>query len=196
MTTPLAIRITLWCWLLAALAAGRLFLLARIPPPAVQGILAGLTALLILLYRAWPAWRTWADGLDLRAVVALHLTRFVGIYFLVLYQHGRLPYAFAVPGGLGDIGVAVLAAVVILVPLAPAARLGAISIWNIVGLLDLLLVVLTAGRLALADPQAMRELTILPLSLLPTFLVPLLLASHLLVYTRVRRARLESDEAS
>jgi len=192
MTTPLAIRTTLWCWLIAALAAGRLLLLQRMPMPAVQGVLVALTALLVLAYRAWPAWRDWADALDLRLLVGLHLTRFVGFYFLILYQRGQLPYAFAVPGGIGDIAVATLALAVILAPLAPATRLHAISIWNVVGLIDILLVVLTAGRLGLAEPRSMRELTHLPLSLLPTFLVPLIIATHLLIYARVRRA-LQAD---
>ena len=41
--------------------------------------------------------------LDLRLLVLYHLTRFVGVWFLVLYSRGELPYAFAVPGGWGDI---------------------------------------------------------------------------------------------
>lgn len=193
MTPPLAIRTTFWCWLIAALAVGRLAVLQRLPMPAVQAILLGLVILLVAAYRGWPAWRAWADGLDLRAVVGLHLTRFVGFYFLYLYERDRLPYAFAVPGGIGDIIVALLAVVVIAAPLPPKARLHAISIWNVVGLLDILLVVTTAARLGLADPRSMRELTFLPLSLLPTFLVPLIIASHLLIFARTRRA-LAADE--
>ncbi len=187
MTPPLAIRTTLWCWLIAALAAGRLALLQRLPMPAVQGVLFGLVLLQIAAYRNWPVWRDWADRLNLRLVVGLHLTRLVGFYFLYLYERDRLPYAFAVPGGIGDIIVAVLALAVIAIPLAPKARLHAISIWNVVGLLDILLVVSTAARLGLADPRSMRELTVLPLSLLPTFLVPLIIASHVLIYVRTRR---------
>jgi hypothetical protein len=38
-------------------------------------------------------------NLDVRWLVALHLCRFVGFYFLWLYSSGELPYAFAVPGG-------------------------------------------------------------------------------------------------
>ncbi|MBS0661777.1 MAG: hypothetical protein JSR48_00810 [Verrucomicrobia bacterium] len=188
MTTPLAIRTTLWCWLIAALVASRLALLQRVPMPAVQAILFGLVVLQVVAYRIWPAWRAWADGLPLRLVVGLHLTRLVGFYFLYLHERDRLPYAFAVPGGIGDILVATLALAVIAAPLSPKARLHAISIWNVVGLLDILMVVATAARLGLADPRSMRELTFLPLSLLPTFLVPLIIASHLLLYVRTRRA--------
>jgi len=167
-----------------------MLVLQRLPTPAVQGILFGLTALLIVAYLAWPAARAWADAVDLRLVVLLHVTRFVGIYFIHLYQQGALPYAFAVPGGIGDIVVATFALVVALVPWSAEVRPRLTFIWNIVGLVDILLVVSTAARLGLSDPSSMRALTYLPLSLLPTFLVPLIIATHLLIFVRLRRAAL------
>mgnify|MGYP001555275314 FL=1 len=185
MTTPLAIRIVFWTWLIAAVAAGRQGWLQAMPASAVPALVLGLTALLALAYRRLGAFRAWVDALDVRGLVLLHVTRFVGFYFLVLYDRGALPYAFAVPGGIGDIAVAALALAVCLFPWGEASRRRAISIWNIVGLIELLLTILTAARLGLAEPGSMHALTQLPLSLLPTFLVPLLLASHLVLYARV-----------
>jgi hypothetical protein len=185
MTTPLAIRIVFWTWLIAAVAAGRQGWLQAMPASAVPALVLGLTALLALAYRRLGAFRAWVDALDVRGLVLLHVTRFVGFYFLVLYDRGALPYAFAVPGGIGDIAVAALALAVCLLPWGEASRRRAISIWNIVGLIELLLTILTAARLGLAEPGSMHALTQLPLSLLPTFLVPLLLASHLVLYARV-----------
>ena len=66
-------------------------------------------------------------------------------------------------------------------------RRAAYLAWNVYGFLDLLFVVLTAGRLGLADPASMAELLELPLSLLPTFLVPILLATHLILGARLLR---------
>ena len=83
--------------------------------------------------------------------------------------------------------MATLALVVALAPFAPATRLRAITIWNVVGTIDIALVVMTAARLGLAAPSSMRALTYLPLSLLPTLLVPLIIATHLLIFARVRR---------
>ena len=117
----------------------------------------------------------------------IHVTRFVGIYFLVLYRRGQLPYDFAVPGGIGDIIVATLALVLAVTPLAGATRHRAIRIWNIIGLVDIALVVLTAARLNLADPAPMRAFTYLPLSFLPTFLVPLIIATHVIIFARLAR---------
>ena len=61
------------------------------------------------------------------------------------------------------------------------------AIWNFVGLIDIGMVVLAAARLGLTEPASMRALTHLPLSLLPTWLVPLIIATHLLIFVRLRR---------
>jgi hypothetical protein len=73
-------------------------------------------------------------------------------------------------------------------PLSHESRRRAVAIWNIAGLVDLVLVVLTAVRLNLEHPAQLKVLTQLPLSLLPTFIVPLLLASHVVLYLRTRRS--------
>ncbi len=185
--TPLPIRIAIWVWLIAALYAGNSLLLQRLPIPAVQAILFGLTAVCLLLYFKVAAVSHWINRLDLRALALLHVTRFVGFYFLLLYRRGELPYAFAVPGGWGDIIVAALALLVCLLPMGDVTRRRALNIWNTIGFMDILMVVITAGRLGLQDPQQMRALTYLPLSLLPTFLVPLIISSHVIIFLRLRR---------
>lgn len=187
MPTAIVVRLVFWVWLGTAFVIGRQQLLMRIPPVAVQGILLSLTAILLAAYFRVTAVKTWVDSLDLRAILLLHVTRFVGVYFLILYGRGQLPYDFAVPGGIGDIIVASLALVLAVAPLAKTNRLRAIRIWNIVGLIDISLVVLTAARLNLDNPLQMRALTYLPLSLLPTFLVPLIIATHIIVFTRLSR---------
>jgi hypothetical protein len=190
---PLAIRSFFWIWLILALAAGRCGFLAHLPPAAFPGLIVALTALL-LAAGAWVApFRAWVAGITLRALVLFHVTRFVGFYFLHLYLQGALPYDFAVPGGLGDILVALFAIVAAMVPVAPARWLRLISIWNVFGFVELGFVVLTAARLGRADPASMRALTHLPLSLLPTFLVPLLFTSHLVLFFRLRRATPAAD---
>lgn len=174
-------------WLAAAIALGASGRVAELRPPAPQLVLLGLTAALILAGATLPGFRGWLLAIPLRRLVALHVTRFVGAYFLVLYGRGQLPYAFAVPGGWGDILTATLAlGLVLLMPNIERARLPVLG-WNLLGLADILFVVATAARLAFADPSSMAALLRLPLSLLPTFLVPIIIASHLLILVRLRR---------
>lgn len=185
MPAALVARFVLWLWFGTAVAVGYFRVLQRLPPAAVPAIIFGLTGLLVLAYFRIPAVRAWVNGLDVRALVAVHLTRFVGIYFLVLHQRGELPRAFAIPAGIGDIVVATFAVPVIFAPLEQATRLRAVVIWNVVGLVDILMVVGTAARINLSTPGELRTLTHLPLSLLPTFLVPLIIATHIILFARV-----------
>jgi hypothetical protein len=187
MSAALLVRCILWLWFFAAVLAGNSLVLQRLPPFAVPGLVLTLTAFVLALYFFVAPLRAWADTISLRRLVLLHVTRFVGIAFLVLYQRGELPYAFAVPGGIGDIVVATFALPVALAPLAPDRLRRAMRIWNMVGLVDITLVVLTAIRLNLADPTQMRALTQLPLALLPTFLVPLIIATHVIIFVRLAR---------
>ena len=175
-------------WLLAAIGLGLSGLLRQVRPPGPQIMIFGLTGALIATYWFSASFRSWLNTLDLRAIVALHLTRFVGFYFLWLYGKGELPYRFAVPGGWGDIIVATGAAVI----LASWSGFGrwrpVLLIWNVYGLVDVLFVVATAAAEGRAMPASMAALLRMPLSLLATFLVPLIVSSHLLIFVRLRAA--------
>src|SRR5262249_23507865 len=114
----------------------------------------------------------------------------VGFYFLYLGGHGQLPETFALPAGCGDVAVAVWAAVLLISgPPATARRRVAYYLWNAVGLVDILFVVSSATQHALLNASSMPALLVLPLSLLPTFLVPLIIATHVLIFARLRRVR-------
>src|SRR5262249_43049246 len=104
-TMPVTIVAIGIVWFVAALALAAAGPTARLRPPAPQLVLFGLTAALIAAWWLAPSFRRWLLAIDLRALVALHVTRFVGLYFLWAYSKGLLPFAFAVPGGAGDIVV-------------------------------------------------------------------------------------------
>lgn len=157
-------------------------------PPFPQVVLCGLLGLLFVAFGYLKAFRSWLYAIPLHWLVAVHISRFVGAYFLILYNRNELPFAFAVPGGCGDIVVAALAAVlVILGRLSRAVPPAIYWIWNILGLIDILFVVTTATRLALRDPDSMAALLRLPLSLLPTFFVPLIVFTHIITVIRLVR---------
>lgn len=181
------VRLVLWTWFLAALVVGRLELLARLPAWGFAGVPVGLTLLLLAAGLGSRALRDWISALDLRRLVLLHVVRFYGIYCLVLYQRGALSYALAVPGAWSDLFVALLALVVVFLPLRGELHRHAVIIWNTIGLTGLLLNAATAARIGLAQPWQFDEFRRLPLSVLPTFMVPLLLATHVVIFVRLRR---------
>ncbi len=150
----------------------------------LQIIIAVLTVGLLAACRGWATLRQWCMCGGVRWLIGLHATRVVaGLAFLWFYARGRLPREFAVPGGIGDIVVGTLAMGLCLRP-----RGWPILAWNALGLLDILGVVANAARCGLSDPASMAELARLPLSLLPAFLVPLIIATHVLLFVRLKAA--------
>lgn len=184
---PFCVR-SLWLmaasWFLVALFIGETELLSVLPGPAAPATVLLLTAALLCLFGMSRSLRTWVEGLDLRVLLVVHLTRFVGIYFLMLGHSGELPPAFAVPAGWGDI-VAAAGALLLIFLSADRAAGPVLLLWNAFGLLDILFVVATAARFALTNYQSMHALTRLPLSFLPTMVVPLVIVTHLVIFMRV-----------
>ncbi len=176
-------------WLLAALTAGASGLFTTLVPPFPQAVLLGLVIVLLFAFAFSAGFRDWCLSVDVRALALFHLTRFVGVYFLILYSQGRLPFDFAVPGGWGDIVTA--AGVVILVLFVrPAGKAGwsLYLLWNLFCFLVILFVVATAAGLAFSEPGSMGELLRLPLNLLLTFVVPIIIFTHIVIFTRLFRS--------
>ena len=170
-------------WFLLALFVGEMQLLRVLPPLAVPALIGALTLSILASYFFLPSFRRGLDRLSVKTYLAIHLTRFVGIYFLVLTSRGELDPRFGIPAGWGDIVVATSALILIW---APAPR-RALLLWNSVGLVDILFVVSRAGTLRLADPDALDALTRLPLSFLPTLVVPLIISTHFILFYRLSR---------
>jgi hypothetical protein len=175
---------TLWLigagWFLLALFVGETNLLAELPTAAPQLIILALTVFVLGSYFGVRSFRTAIDASPLRALLAIHLTRFVGIYFLVLSARGALDSGFAIPAGYGDIAIAVGALLLLAVP----SPRWVLLLWNSLGLIDTLFVVGKATCLRLHDASALSAFTSLPLSFLPTMVVPLIIASHIVLFVR------------
>jgi hypothetical protein len=168
-------------WFLLALYAGETESLALVPPLGPQILIFALTGLLLGTYFGWKSFRTAIDGWTDRAFVVVHLTRFVGIYFLVLSASGAMDPGFALPAAAGDIAVA-LGALALLTVQAPK---WAWLLWNSFGLLDILYVVAHAAVLRFTHPASLKAFCHLPLSFLPTMIVPMIIATHVVLFIRL-----------
>ena len=138
--------------------------------------------------------------LDLPALIGLQTFRIVGVIFIVAWLGGTLPGGFALPAGIGDVAIGLLA------PFVAAAvadrrphHLELARIWNVLGAADLITAVTTGvlhgrspiGLLAGAVPT--DAMAAYPLSLIPTFLVPLAFMLHLCTFRALAARRNRPD---
>jgi hypothetical protein len=117
-----------------------------------------------------------------------HSWRVNGVVFLILSAYGLLPRLFALPAGLGDMAIGITAPWVAS-RLANREHKGSYTLWQILGVLDLIAAVTlgTTARLIDQSGPGMGPMTVLPLSLVPTFFVPLLLILHVISIAQARR---------
>ena len=180
-------------WLATALILAAIGFLDQLPVTAIP--LCIWTPVLLLALAIWrsPSLRRAVNAVPLHALVGFHSVRaVVGAAFLFYEAHGLLTPAFALPAGIGDVAVGLSS-----LPIAwLAARRGAeaarraVFAWNLCGLIDILLVFVTAQRILLfgEGPTAMRAFFLFPNPTIPLFLVPMVLLTHALIALRTRRA--------
>ena len=155
------------------------------PLPILAGVLTPIFIFLIAFWTVGP-FRDFVVSIDLQVMVAIQAWRFAGLGFIALYAYGVLPGLFAWPAGLGDMAIGVTAPLVIFALRRQAAFAGSrlFWIWNLSGMLDLV-VALSLGALSAImgigiSPEIMTfPMGRMPLVLIPTFLVPLFLMLHL-----------------
>jgi hypothetical protein len=117
-------------------------------------------------------------------IVGVQFYRALGVVFLILYATNKMPGLFALPAGIGDVIVGLLAPLVALACARDARRnVGRVTTWNILGILDLV-VAITTGFITSPSTLFSYEppnplIAILPLVLIPVYLVPLSVLLHL-----------------
>jgi len=188
MKTNRIVFILLILWFVTAFLLGLSGAVSKLTPPQPQIILFILVITLLIFFNLVDTLKSWIMSINIKYLVAVHISRLVGIYFLVLYSRNLLPYDFAVKGGLGDIFIALTALIlVIFISNDSSVNKKIYLLWNSIGFIDIVFVVLTAARIGLKNPQEISELFKLPLSLLPTFLVPIIIFTHIMIYIRLVR---------
>jgi hypothetical protein len=178
--------ILLAAWGLAAGAAGRVHLLFHLPPYVVPVLIASLTVGFTLAVSRVGWISETVRKISIRQLLAVHVGRFIGFYFVWLYAQGRLPAEFAHRAGWGDVMAAAGALILLFWPEGTGFK-RALWLWNAIGLADLLVAVGTAGWLNLTRPGSMIELAGLPLSLVPLWGVPIYMTSHFVIFRRLGR---------
>jgi hypothetical protein len=138
------------------------------------------------------------DAIPTGWLVGLQVYRILGAVFLVQLALGNLSAFFAVPAGIGDVLVGLLALPVALYVNRDENRGRAIALrWNALGILDLAVALTMGGLSSTGTLQALGLASsappfVYPLVMIPAFAVPLSLILHgLSIWQLARRAKRE-----
>jgi len=186
---PTRLLVVLAVWFFVAIALGLSGALGAVDRPPIGLAVAMTTPLLAFIVDSWlgaPLFRQ-VRALSVPTLVAVQTYRIVGVVFVVAWAQGALPAAFALPAGLGDVAIGLLAPFVAAAVSrrVPGHRSWAIA-WNVAGLADLISAVFrgvthTDSVLGIfATHPTTDALARYPFSLIPTFLVPTAIILHAL----------------
>ncbi len=203
-TSVVTVVLGIWLTLVFLLGADGSFVRPPGTPPFP--IIIGVTVPIIFFLAAfrWSrAFREFVLAVDLRLVTGIQAWRFAGLGFLALYAHGVLPGLFAWPAGLGDIAIGISAPWVILALIRSPSFADSKSfvVWNLLGILDLVVAVGTGAlssalALGVAGEVTTAPMAQLPLVLIPAYLVPLFVMLHLAALLQARRLRAFADSGT
>jgi hypothetical protein len=132
--------------------------------------------------------KTLLRSITLESLIAVHIFRVLGVFFILLYYYNLLPAKFAFSAGLGDIMTAILALPVArMVSREHPWRTAAVYAWNIFGIMDiinLLVIAVTIGA-----NGNLREMTIFPFVWFPAFAPATILFLHTVVFRKLHQLK-------
>ncbi len=163
-------------------------------PPTIQYGLLTPIVVGVLAFLTWPLLRRIVASVPSTWLVGVQFYRLLGMIFVILYAGRHLPGIFALPAGLGDSLVGILAPLVaVSFARSPEGSARRVRLWNLLGIADLTIAV-TLGFLTSPSPLQMFAfdrpsglIAMFPLSLIPVFAVPLSILLHFASLQKLRQ---------
>jgi hypothetical protein len=175
-------------WLAATAVLASMHLYSFEPGETIPWIGVGLAVPLVLgvlAQRLRPVAASLGAAGTPALLAATQFFRIEGFAFLALLAMDRLPPAFALPAGIGDVLVGLLAPLVAYALWKRPQRRALGVAFNILGMADLMVavslgVLLAPGPLQTIITQPTTQIMLLlPMALIPTFAVPLAIVLHI-----------------
>ncbi|HEX3935082.1 MAG TPA: hypothetical protein VHW43_10425 [Puia sp.] len=176
----------------SVLALKGVFYTTSVPPTVIVFAALPLMIILFIVVANTKLFKTLLRSVTLESLIALHVFRLLGVFFLLLTIYKLLPLDFGISGGAGDIITAIFA-----IPLArrvakkKPGSLTLVYIWNIFGALDIInimvLAVIGAKNAAATGNQGSMEMTIFPFVWLPAFAPATILFLHYMIFRKLRQ---------
>ncbi len=166
-----------------------------IPPKVMVLATVPLAIILFVIIGNTGLFKKLLQSITLESLVAIHVFRLVGVFFIILYFYHLLPAKFAFSAEMGDIITALLA--------LPVAKMvskekpwwkTAVYAWNIFGMLDIVNLLVIAVIIAKNDMVTgakgdLTEMTIFPFVWFPAFAPATILFLHTVVFRKLQQIK-------
>ena len=168
------------------------FYINSIPPKVMVFTAIPLTIMLFVIVGNTKLFKKLLRSITLESLIALHVFRVLGVFFILLYFYHLLPRDFAFSSGVGDIITAILALPV--AKMVSKGKPGSLKIayaWNIFGTLDiitlLVIAVIHAKNDIVTGELGPQELTVFPFVWFPAFAPATILFLHAAIFRKLQQ---------
>ena len=176
------------------LALKGVFYINSIPPKVMVFTAIPLTIMLFLIVGNTKLFKKLLRSITLESLIALHIFRVLGVFFILLYFYQLLPRDFAFSAGMGDIITAILALPVAkMVSKGKPGSLKMAYAWNIFGTLDiitlLVIAIINAKNAIVTGELGPPEMTIFPFVWFPAFAPATILFLHTAIFRKLQQIK-------
>jgi len=176
------------------LSLNGVFYVVSVPPKVTIFTSLPLAIILFVIVGNTSLFKKLLQSISLESLIAMHVFRVLGVFFILLYYYHLLPMAFSFSAGFGDITVALLA-----LPVAkmvakgkPGNRVVAYA-WNILGALDIItlltIAVITSAATINSGELKDMEMTTFPFVWFPAFAPATVLFLHATIFRKLQQTK-------
>lgn len=184
-----------WLIYTSVLALKGIFQINSLPPRVVVFTVIPLSIILFAYIGNTPLFKKLLRSATLESLIAIHVFRLVGVFFIILYFYHLLPAGLAFSAGLGDIITALFALPVSkwVANRKPWAR-AAVYAWSIFGVMDIVIILIRIGiiasrTIATGESGGIAEMTIFPFVWFPAFAPATILFMHTIIFRKLRQLK-------
>ncbi len=159
-----------------------------LPPKVMTWAGVPLTVFLLAVVGNTGLFKKLLHSITLESLITIHIFRFVGIFFIILYCYHLLPAEFAFFAGLGDVITAIFAwPVAQMVSRRKKGWKFALYAWNIFGIMDIIDLLTIA--IIYASKENFREVTVFPFAWFPAFAPATILFLHTSIFRKLHQLK-------
>jgi len=181
----------------SALALKGVFYINPVPPKVMVFTAIPLMVILFVIIGNTRLFKKLLRSITLESLIAIHVFRLLGVFFIILYFYHLLPVDLAFSAGMGDIITAIFSwPVAKWVSQGRSWSIKAVYAWNIFGILDIVTLLVIVGitikkSIISGGNGNLEEMTMFPFAWFPAFAPATILFLHTAIFRKLQHMKAE-----